>query len=373
MLKWRAKHFVTVPFDIWESGMKHILRTAFTILSFLAVSSPGLANPFAPGWVLEAEQSALRFTSIKQGSVIETSSFATYTGVIDPTGQAEIKVLTDSVDTKIDLRNVRMRFLFFETFKHPQATVTLQLAEDMIADLETVRRKVLTLPFDITLLDTTRTLEAEIAVTLLSDDLVTISSSTPITIALADFNLNGGREKLEEAAGVTIVPSASVTFDFVFSRLPEAAGGELLAAATDTDARQVARLSALETQGDFSREECAGRFEILSRTGNIYFSTGSARLRTESGAVLESITDIISRCPGLVVEISGHTDSDGSSAMNQRLSEARAGSVIRYFGDKGISQDRLVAVGAGEDSPVAPNDTAENKQKNRRIEFRLVN
>ena len=351
--------------------MKFTFLKAFIILSIVAYSAPGFANPFAPGWVLEAEQSTLRFTSIKQGAIIETSSFATYTGVIDPAGRAEIKVLTDSVDTKIDLRNVRMRFLFFETFKYPEATVTLQLREEMIADLETVRRKVLTLPFDITLLGSTRTLETEVAVTLLGEDMVSVSSNTPITIALADFNLTEGREKLEEAAGVTIVPSASVTFDFVFSRLPEAEGTETAAAATD--ARQLARLSALETQGYFSREECAGRFEILSRTGNIYFSTGSARLRAESDAVLESITDIISRCPGLVVEISGHTDSDGPNAMNQRLSERRAGSVVTYFGNKGISQERLVAVGAGEESPVAPNDTPANKQKNRRIEFRLLN
>lgn len=352
--------------------MKHIFVKSLLILSFLAQAGTALANPFAPGWVLEAEQSALRFTSIKQGSIIETSSFATYTGIIDPAGRAEIKVLTDSVDTKIDLRNVRMRFLFFETFKYPEATVSLQLREDMIADLQSVRRKILTIPIDVTLLDTTQTLTAEFAVTLLNDNLVSVSSSTPITIALEDFNLNLGREKLEEAAGVSIVPSATVTFDFVFSRLPEAGSDALLATAT-TDGRQLARLSALETQGDFSRDECAGRFEILSRSGNIYFSTGSAQLRPESDAILESITDIIARCPGLRVEISGHTDSDGSNALNQRLSERRAGAVINYFDENGISSGRLLAVGAGEDSPVAPNDTAANKQKNRRIEFRLLN
>ncbi|MEL6570878.1 MAG: OmpA family protein [Pseudomonadota bacterium] len=352
--------------------MKHIVVKALSVLSILAQAGVALANPFEPGWVLEAEQSALRFTSVKQGSIIETSSFATYTGVIDPTGRAEIKVLTDSVDTKIDLRNVRMRFLFFETFKYPEATVTLQLQEDMISDLPDIRRKVLTIPIDVTLLDTTQTIAAEFAVTLLSDDLVAVSSSTPITIALEDFNLNLGREKLEEAAGVSIVPSATVTFDFVFSRLPDA-GGAALSATSTADGRQLARLSALETQGDFSRDECAGRFEILSRSGNIYFSTGSAQLRPESDAILESITDIIARCPDLRIEISGHTDSDGSSALNQRLSERRAGSVIAYFDENGISSDRLVAVGAGEENPVAPNDTAADKQKNRRIEFRLLN
>ena len=348
--------------------MRHLLLKTFAVLAILVTSSPLHANPFAPGWVLEAEQSTLRFTSIKKGSVIETSDFATYTGVIDPSGRAEIKVLTDSVDTKIDLRNVRMRFLFFETFKFPEATISLQLDDALVADLETVRRKVLTLPFEMTLRGITRDLTAEVAVTLLSQDLVSVSSSTPITIGLEEFNLNEGREKLEEAAGVTIVPSASVTFDFVFSRLPAAGGANTVAAAPPAATTQVA----LETQGNFSREECAGRFEILSRTGNIYFATASARLRNESRAVLDSISDIISRCPGLVVEISGHTDSDGSNTTNLRLSERRALSVVDYFGQKGISPQRLVAVGVGEARPVAPNDTATNKQKNRRIEFKLL-
>lgn len=349
--------------------MRHLLLKAFTIVAILAGSGPLAANPFAPGWVLEAEQSSLQFTSIKKGSVIETSSFATYTGVIDPTGRAEIKVLLDSVDTKIDLRNVRMRFLFFETFKFPEATITLQLDQAQIADLETVRRKVLTLPFEITLREVTRDLVAEVAVTLLGPDMVSVSSATPITVSLADFNLNQGREKLEEAAGVTIVPSATVTFDFVFGRLPSTGDTQSVASAAQVETTAVA----LETQGDFSREECAGRFEILSRTGNIYFATASARLRAESRSVLDSISDIITRCPGLVVEISGHTDSDGSDATNKLLSERRARSVVEYLSEQGVIPQRLVAVGVGESNPVAPNDTPENKQKNRRIEFRLVN
>lgn len=342
---------------------------AVAVVALFCSAHLSAANPFEPGWKLESEGSALRVTSVKKGSVIETSRFATYSGQIDAQGHAEVKVLLDSIDTQVDLRNVRMRFLFFETFKFPEAIIALTLDEATIADLPQVRRKVLTVPYDITIRGITRSLEAEIAVTLLSDDLVSVTSSTPITLALADFDLETGRKKLEEAAEVTIVPSATVTFDFLFSRMPANATGKTVAEApAEIDMTKVA----LENQGNFTREECAGRFEILSRTGNIYFDAGSARLRSESRAVLDSISDILRRCPGLVVEISGHTDSDGSDATNQRLSEARARSVVSYFGDASVPPDRMVAVGYGEARPIADNASSEGKQRNRRIEFSLL-
>ncbi len=169
-----------------------------------------------------------------------------------------------------------------------------------------------------------------------------------------------GMRKLEEAASVTIVPSTTVTFDFVFARngtpaepTPVAEAAAVLPAAV-----------ALEAE-TFDMAACIGRFEILSRTGNIHFASGSARLDRSSAPLLDSID----RCPELVVEIAGHTDSDGAEAANQHLSEARAASVARYLAEKGVAADRMVSTGYGELRPVAPNDTAENKRRNRRIEF----
>ncbi|MEM6740523.1 MAG: OmpA family protein [Pseudomonadota bacterium] len=360
------------------------LRAGLAAVSLaLATSlSPAHANPFEPGWVLEAEASALRFTSVKNGSVTETSSFATYTGGIEPNGLAKVNILLDSVDTKVDLRNVRMRFLFFETFKFPEATVTLTLTEDMVADLPEKRRKIMVLPFDLTMRGITNSHEAEVAVTLLGENMVSVSSATPVTLKTADYDLEVGRGKLEEAAGVSIVPQTTVNFDFVFMRLPSEGDTAPVASAPQIEEPQptssfvVATPQptqvALETSGDFSFEECVGRFEILSRTGNIYFNTASARLRDESRAVLDSIADIISRCPDLKVEVSGHTDSDGSDANNQILSERRAASVVDFLAQAGVPSERMIPVGYGEAQPIAPNDSAANKQRNRRIEFALA-
>ena len=99
-----------------------------------------LGNPFAPGWTLQSDASTIRFQSVKKQTKVESSTFATFDGEVDENGLATIRVLLDSVDTKIDLRNVRMRFLFFETFQHPVATINVQMTPDLLADLENVRR-----------------------------------------------------------------------------------------------------------------------------------------------------------------------------------------------------------------------------------------
>jgi outer membrane protein OmpA-like peptidoglycan-associated protein len=68
------------------------------------------------------------------------------------------------------------------------------------------------------------------------------------------------------------------------------------------------------------------------------------------------------------LEISGHTDDAGKKAANKKLSQERADAVRDYLVSKGIEADRIKAVGYGDEKPIAPNDTSEGRQKNRRIE-----
>lgn len=328
--------------------------------------------PFAGGWVLRADSSTLSFQSVKNQTKVETSGFATFSGGIDETGLATITVELDSVDTKVDLRNVRMRFLFFETFQFPQATVTVQLNPDELRTLPEVRRKTMTLPFSLTLHGVTKEMTADVAVVLISSDLVAVSTVAPISIAVGDFNLTEGLEKLKDAAKVEVVPSGAVTFDFLFARSTPGGGTDGAAAEPAGDAPAGAGSAALETKGDFGVEECVGRFEILSRTRSIHFASASARLSADSNALLDALFDIVRRCPGMVIEIGGHTDSDGSDATNQALSERRAAAVAAYLAAKGIDAGRLVTKGYGEAQPIAANDSARNKAQNRRIEFKVL-
>ncbi|NRT13673.1 OmpA family protein, partial [Flavobacterium sp. 14A] len=68
----------------------------------------------------------------------------------------------------------------------------------------------------------------------------------------------------------------------------------------------------------------------------------------------------------------GHTDSDGSNALNQTLSENRAAAVRNYLVEKGINADRLKSTGFGETKPIASNRTAKGKAENRRVEVSLI-
>ncbi len=328
------------------------------------------SNPFAPGWDLDPAASSINFGSIKYQDgkeVVETHSFATFAASIEESGDATISVKLDSVNTKNDLRNVRMRFLFFETFKYPEATVSLHLTPDMAAGLAPGGQKSLTVPFDFNIHDATNRMTADINVVAESNDRIIVSSATPLIFRVDEFGLTNNLIKIAETAGgFEIVPKMTIEFRFAFTRR---AGG---AVPQVVQAQQVEPTqSAIETQGDFSLEECLGRFEILSETGNIYFASGSAQLQPDSEFVLRSILDIIQRCPGLRVLVSGHTDSDGSAAYNQALSERRAQSVVTYLMQRGVDPLRLYTAGFGEERPMVPNDSAFNKGRNRRIEFSL--
>jgi outer membrane protein OmpA-like peptidoglycan-associated protein len=350
--------------------MKHMLRAlVITLVVLLGLGQGAMAQsgPFSGGWTLQGPASSLRFQSVKNEVKVESSQFATYSGQIAADGTATVSVNLDSVDTKIDLRNVRMRFLFFETFQYPLAVITTKLNAADFADLAQVRRKVVTLPYSLELHGVTKAFEAEVVVTYLSDDLVAISSGAPIAVAAADFNLTTGIEKLQEAAGVRIIPSATVSFDFMFARNTGAAPVPVVPVPA------APAKAALETAGNFDTEACKGRFEILSRAGSIYFRSGSAQLDAKSAPLLDNLADIVLRCPGMVVEVSGHTDSDGSSSANLRLSEQRAAAVAEFLVGKGVDAARFTVVGRGESMPVVPNDTASNKARNRRIEFKVVN
>lgn len=105
---------------------------------------------------------------------------------------------------------------------------------------------------------------------------------------------------------------------------------------------------------------------------NIYYDYDKATLRKESITVLEKLVNIMQENPTVHIEISGHTDSDGSDEYNLKLSDARAKSVVDYLIKSGIDANRLTWKGYGESKPIAPNDTPANKQKNRRTEMKIT-
>lgn len=112
---------------------------------------------------------------------------------------------------------------------------------------------------------------------------------------------------------------------------------------------------------------------------NIYYPFDQSYLTDQSKTVIDTtIFPILMDNPAIIVEISSHTDWLGSDKYNQRLSQSRAESVVKYLIQNGISEDRLVAKGYGESTPLEPNafpdgkDNPEGRQKNRRTEFKII-
>jgi OOP family OmpA-OmpF porin len=103
--------------------------------------------------------------------------------------------------------------------------------------------------------------------------------------------------------------------------------------------------------------------------GGANFETGSAILSAEAEVKLAEVIEIMMENPSTVLNVEGHTDNQGDAASNQALSEARAQAVVDYLVTGGIGEGRLTAVGYGEARPIATNDTAEGRARNRRIEF----
>lgn len=105
---------------------------------------------------------------------------------------------------------------------------------------------------------------------------------------------------------------------------------------------------------------------------NIFFDFDKASLKPESTTELDRLVSLLNEIPNLKIEISGHTDNIGSAQYNKSLSERRAKAVVDYLIDKGINTTRLTFKGSGFDSPIAPNDTEEGRQQNRRTEFKVI-
>ncbi|MEI9948941.1 MAG: OmpA family protein [Pseudomonadota bacterium] len=104
----------------------------------------------------------------------------------------------------------------------------------------------------------------------------------------------------------------------------------------------------------------------------IYFDKNKATIRAQSKGVLASAAKVLQTYPSISLEISGHTSSEGDLAVNQRLSQERADAVKQWLVDKGVAPERLKTRGAGPSEPIADNKTAAGREKNRRIEFKVL-
>lgn len=103
-----------------------------------------------------------------------------------------------------------------------------------------------------------------------------------------------------------------------------------------------------------------------------FFDFDSTKLNQTAKTQLNDYADYMKAIDDVTLKITGHTDSVGTNAYNQKLSEARAGAVKTYLEEQGVASSRMTAIGKGESSPIATNKTADGRAQNRRVEIEIV-
>ncbi len=115
-----------------------------------------------------------------------------------------------------------------------------------------------------------------------------------------------------------------------------------------------------------------GQAILVNLPDGVTFDVGSYSLKPEFRDTLDKIAASMNQYPNSLIDVYGHTDSTGSDAYNQTLSENRARTVASYLSQHGVAAARIRSQGFGETMPVASNDTAEGRTKNRRVEIKIV-
>lgn len=119
-------------------------------------------------------------------------------------------------------------------------------------------------------------------------------------------------------------------------------------------------------------EDCVRDIRLVNDKIKISFEPGAAQIVAGARTAMDQIAEILQKCPDLPLQIAGYTDSQGREVMNRQLSQDRADAVVDALRSRRLPVGSFRAIGFGEESPIATNDTPEGREANRRIEFSLM-
>ncbi len=136
------------------------------------------------------------------------------------------------------------------------------------------------------------------------------------------------------------------------------------------DSIQFLETDSLHKTVDFTLKKMQRGAKIVVE--NILFNSGKTSLQPTSFAQLDKLANLLNENRDIRIEVSGHTDNTGSATVNKKLSKARALAVRNYLITKGVEEERLEYEGYGLDQPIAPNNTAEGRAQNRRVEIKVI-
>lgn len=180
----------------------------------------GLALPLAAAdWSVVSEASSIGFVSVKDGDIAETHEFGSLSGAVGADGAAKIDIALGSVETRVDIRNERMRDVLFQVAQFPIASVAAEIDMAALETLGIGERAEIDTFVTVAANGTEADYDAFLNVTRIGDDRVSVSAREPVAIDVHDFGYEGGVAQLQEIAGLdAISPIVPVTFDIVFGR-----------------------------------------------------------------------------------------------------------------------------------------------------------
>ena len=171
---------------------------SLTCVLLLLVTQATLAD-----WRLTAA-SKVGYVSIKNNAIAEHNYFSGVTGSLNKKGQLKVSIDLSTVETQVDIRNQRMRDLFFEVMQYPEAVVTAQLDMQELAQVESGAPLELVKPFTLSLHGVEATAEAHLRIVSVGGR-AWVSTVRPILISAADFGLEGGVAALRKIAGLEAI------------------------------------------------------------------------------------------------------------------------------------------------------------------------
>lgn len=208
--------------------------------------------------------------------------------------------------------------------------------------------------------------------------LFVVAAAALLTAGCASNPYTG--EHARTATGATIGAGAGAALGNVIAGSGNRTGGTLIGAAVGATVGGLIGRQMDQQEAELRRQMQGSGVDVyregdtirLQAPDNITFDVNRADVKPQFQPVLDQLAMSIQQYPGTVVQVEGHTDSTGSAAYNQTLSENRAASVRSYLIQRGVEPQRLYAVGYGLTRPIADNSTPEGRAQNRRVEILIV-
>lgn len=178
-----------------------------------------VASPVFAKWSLVGPESVLAFISTKKGDVAEVHTFGALSGSVTKSGQLMLNVDLASVDTKVSVRDERMREMLFETVQYPRAKLTALLERSVLQGLKVGESKVVNTEATLELHGQRKQITVDALVVRPNETELVVVSLKPVIVNAADFGLTEGVEKLRAVVGLPSISLAvPVSFVLKFSR-----------------------------------------------------------------------------------------------------------------------------------------------------------